>query len=229
MRVSRSRAPSATTKSALTVPSWISSASGVLSRNASGPATADRSIGRRLDPRRDRPVVRPQRQLHPQRNPPSHALHDPHQPRRTLGAPRHEVDHPNRSVVRLEFGLEHERPRPVAPGRRAHRARRRETPATVPLVADQRGETRRGVVARQAKPVDRAVATHEGAGLGVADEAVVLDPHDNLLSIARASSNESPRSDTRCSSPWSAPSTIGRSVRSATAPTMAPDLGAGER
>ncbi len=38
--VSRSRAPSTTTKSAVTVPSRTSSSSGVLSRNASGPAVA---------------------------------------------------------------------------------------------------------------------------------------------------------------------------------------------
>ena len=47
------------------------------------------------------------------------------------------------------------------------------------LVAEQRGEARAGVEAREAEPVDRAVAADERRGLQVADQAVVLDPHQS--------------------------------------------------
>jgi hypothetical protein len=43
------------------------------------------------------------------------------------------------------------------------------------LVAEQRGEARRRVEARQAHPVDRAVPADEGGGLQVADDSVVFD------------------------------------------------------
>ena len=58
-----------------------------------------------LNPRHDRPVVRTQRKLHPHRHPTPQALHDPHQPRRPVAPPGHEVDHPHRAVWGLEIAL----------------------------------------------------------------------------------------------------------------------------
>ena len=141
------------------------------------PGGGDHPVRRELDPRHDRPVVRAQRELHPHRNPAPQALDDPHQTRRALTSPRHEVDHADGAVRGLELGLEHERPGPVATRGRAHLAGRREQPAPMPLVPQQGREARRGVKARQAQPVDRSVAADQRRGLQVADEAVVLERH----------------------------------------------------
>ena len=54
-------------------------------------------------------------------------------------------------------------------------AGRRDAPVAVALVAEQRGEAGVGIEARQAQPVDRAVAGDQRAGQHVADEPVVLD------------------------------------------------------
>ena len=89
--------------SASTFPSATCSGSDVVSRNASGPGSCDRTVGGELDPRRDRSVVRAQGELHPHRDPASQAFDDAHQTRRSLAASGHEVDHPDRAVRRLEL------------------------------------------------------------------------------------------------------------------------------
>ena len=60
-------------------------------------------------------------------------------------------------------------------------------------VAEQRGEARARVEARQAQPVDRAVAADQRGRLGVADERVVLDPHGERYCTPRASLREHPQ------------------------------------
>ena len=125
MSVRRARDPSATTNSALTVPSRTSSATRRAEPERVGPRGGDRPVGRQLDPRCDRPVIRPQRKLHPHRNAAAQALDDPHEPRRALGATGHEVDYANRAFRRLVLGLEHKSPRPIA----TRRCRTRPPPA----------------------------------------------------------------------------------------------------
>ena len=82
-------------------------------------------------------------------------------------------------VVGLELGLEDQRAVAVAARDvRRHRAGRREQPAAVLGVAEQRGEAGAGVEPRQAQPVDRPVAADQRGGLAVADQRVVLDATD---------------------------------------------------
>ena len=71
----------------------------------------------------------------------------------------------------------HERVLAVTALDRLDLAVRREQPAAVLIVAEQRGEAGARVEAREAEPVDRAVPPDERRGLQVADQAVVLDPH----------------------------------------------------
>ena len=77
----------------------------------------------------------------------------------------------------MEVELVHERAFAVPPLGVGHLAVRREQPAAVPLVAEQRREAGVRVEAGQAEPVDRAVAADERSRLQVADQAVVLELH----------------------------------------------------
>src|SRR5438094_84191 len=79
------------------------------------------------------------------------------------------------AATRAELWLQHAGVAPVPAGGPTHLAGRREQPASVLLVAEERGEARAGIEAREAQPVDGPVAADEGGGLGVADERVVLD------------------------------------------------------
>ena len=88
--------------------------------------------------------------------------------------------------VGLPLGLEHERVRPVAPAGLPGIGPRRDDPAAVVGVPEQRREAGAGVEARKARPVDRAVAPDERCRLQVADEAVVLDARHQRSSISSA-------------------------------------------
>ena len=85
----------------------------------------------------DRAVVGPQTQLHAHRHATPQALHDAHQLGGAIAAARHEVDQPHGALGGLEVRLEHQRPRPVAPGDALRLPCRRHQPAAVPLVAQQ--------------------------------------------------------------------------------------------
>ena len=52
---------------------------------------------------------------------------------------------------------------------------RRDPPAAMLVVAEQRGEAGFGIETRPAQPVDRAVAPDQGGGLAIADQGMVLD------------------------------------------------------
>ena len=78
-------------------------------------------------------------------------------------------------VSRLELGLQHERVTAIAAARRVELALRLDRPVPVLGVAEQRGEDRARVEARQAEPVDAAVTADERGGLEVSDQPVVLD------------------------------------------------------
>ena len=139
------------------------------------PGGGNDPVRRRLDPRDDRGVVRAQRKLHLHRDPPPEALDDPHQARRAFASPRHEVDHPHRTLGRLEIGLQHKCPWSVATRAGLHFPGRREKPAAMPRIPQQGREARRGIETREAQPVHRSVTTNESRGLHVTDQAVVLD------------------------------------------------------
>ena len=81
------------------------------------------------------------------------------------------------AVLGVKVELVHERVLSVPALDPLDLAARREQPAAVLLVPEQRGEAGARVEAREAEPVDRAVPPDERRGLQVADQAVVLDPH----------------------------------------------------
>ncbi len=134
------------------------------------------------DPGHRRPVVEADDQIQRHRHGAAHALHHPHQVG-SRPAYRHAVREADAAFVAVEGRLEDERAGPVAPldpqaaAARAVGRRRRDLPASVRAIAEQRGEARTRVEAGQAQPVDRAVAPDERGRLGVSDERVVLDPH----------------------------------------------------
>ena len=89
------------------------------------------------------------------------------------------------SGIGLKVGLQDERALPVAASRLHDIARRRQQPAAMIRRAQQRGETRRRVEARQAKPVDGPVAGNQRRRLAVADQGVVFNPrrHEQPSSV----------------------------------------------
>src|SRR5215208_2956352 len=89
---------------------------------------------------------------------------------------RHTVDDAGGSVVGLELRLKHETSWPVPPRDARDPAGRRDQPPPVTLVAQQRGEAGPRIEAREAEPVDRAVAADQRGRVRVADERVLLDP-----------------------------------------------------
>ncbi len=127
------------------------------------------------DPGHGGPVAEAQHQLHPHGHLAAQARDQAHDVR-SLAARRHEVEHPDRALGGLEDGLQHQGVGQVA-ARDAHvLGRGRDLPAAVGLVAQQGGEAGVGIEPRPAQPVDRAVDGHQGGGLAVADQGVVLDP-----------------------------------------------------
>ncbi len=127
------------------------------------------------DPRAHAAVVEPQTQLHRDRHRPPHALHDPHDVG-DLVARRHEVQHPHGTRVRLPRRLQHQRLSHIPTRALPVPRRRRYPPPAVRLITQQRRETRGRVEVRQAQPVHRPVPVHQGPGVQVTDERVVLDP-----------------------------------------------------
>src|SRR6185437_14382351 len=84
-----------------------------------------------------------------------------------------EVVHAHGALVVLPDRLEHES-LPTVAARRRTAGGRREQPAAVVGVAEQRREAGAGVEAWEAQPVDRAAPLDERGGLQVADEGVVF-------------------------------------------------------
>src|SRR5205807_10398497 len=97
-----------------------------------------------------------------------------------LVADRHEVDDLYRALGCIELGLEHERAIAVSPTRRTASDSRRDLPASVVLLSQERGETRAAVEPRRTQPVDRAVVADERGGLRVADHGVLLDSRSHF-------------------------------------------------
>ena len=141
----------------------------------------DRDPGVVLEPAHpgdDRAVVEAEHELHPHRHAPLEPLDDPDDVG-SVAARRHEVGHADAAVLGVEVELVHERVLAVAALDALDLAVGREQPAAVALVPEQGGEARARVEAREAEPVDRAVAPDERRGLQVADQPVVLDPHQS--------------------------------------------------
>src|SRR5215217_3934589 len=131
----------------------------------------ERTIRRWLDPRLDRTVIRTHR------NATSQPLHDPHHARRPLSSARHEINQPDRALGGFEVGLKHQRSGPGAPRVGPNLTGRRDEPAPVPIIPEQRREARGGIEAGEAEPVDRAVSPYKSGGLQIADQAIVLKKH----------------------------------------------------
>ena len=148
---------------------------GVRKQSASGPAIATRACVDPPHPRHDLAVVEADHELGAHRHLAVEALDDPHDVRRAATR-RHEVDRAHRSLVGLVDRLQDQRVVAVPARRPVNAGRRREQPAAVIGVAEQRREARTRVEAREAAPVDRPVAADERRRLQVADERVVLDP-----------------------------------------------------
>src|SRR5204863_3896882 len=115
------------------------------------------------------------------------ALDHPEHVRMAL-ARRHAVDDLDDAVLGLELRLEDERRVAIAAPRPPHPAAWRDEPAPVLRRAEERGEAGSRVEARDAQPVDRAVAADQRGRLVVADERVVLERqrHAHRLRAATA-------------------------------------------
>ena len=138
-------------------------------------------------PRRPSAVSEPDDQLRAHRHNTAAADDETHEvgpgPLPTQG---HEVDHDDGAAIGGgELGFEDQRAAPVAaPGPHARlrfRGGWRDPPTAIARVAQQRRETRPGIEAGPAEPVDRAVLGDERGGLAIADERVILDAtrHEN--------------------------------------------------
>ena len=147
-----------------------------------GPRDGDAGVIHAAHPRDRSAVVEADHELRAHRDAPVQPLHDPHDVR-SLSSRRHEVDHPYRALRGRVDRLEDERVVAVAPGRALDLRLRRDEPAAVVRVAEERREARARVEAGKAAPVDRARAADQGGGLEVADQRVVLDPHARTLRL----------------------------------------------
>jgi hypothetical protein len=125
-------------------------------------------------PRHDVAVVEPQPQLHPHPHPARHAGDQPDDVG-GLTTRGHAVGDPDRALGRVPLAVQHEGLGPVrAPGAGAAGGWSEQPPARG-LVPQQRGEAGGGVEPGQAQPVDRPVPAHQGRGVQVAEQPVVLD------------------------------------------------------
>src|SRR5439155_23842400 len=101
-------------------------------------------------------------------------LHDPYDVR-GLAPWRHELDHPHGALVCLEYRLEDERVAPIAAAGPSHYHGRRQEPAAVIRLTQQRGKAGTGVEAGEAAPVDGPLSADKRRRLEVADQRIVLD------------------------------------------------------
>ena len=76
----------------------------------------------------------------------------------------HEVDHARAAAAAGHLGLEHQGVWPIPLLDAQHLRGGMDGPVAVVVVAKQLGEASIGVDARQAQPVDRAVARYQGDG-----------------------------------------------------------------
>ncbi len=200
VRRNGTRSPASTVNSATVVRSSPCVLTGVRSDSASGPGDSQQRVSQPPYPRHHASVVEADDELHPHRHSAVNALDHPDHVRHDV-ARRHEVHQAHRPLARLELRLEHQRPLAVPTGGTADLALRRDQPATVALVSEERGEAGRRVEPRHAQPVDGAVAPHQSRGLGVADERVVLDAerHCRILNEAAAAKRNAPSQPSRAS------------------------------
>ncbi len=125
-------------------------------------------------PGRGLPVLEPRGQRHPHVDLAGHPLDQPDQHR--IGAAyRHAVGHPDDARGGGELGLQHQRAGQVPAPDLADPAGRGDLPVTIPLVAEQRGETGFGIEPGQAQPVNRAVPADQRGRVQVTDECIVFD------------------------------------------------------
>src|SRR5205814_6143973 len=99
------------------------------------------------------------------------ALNDPHQVDLFDALVyRHEVDYRDNAIRRFEFSFEDQRIAPVLTSRVFYVSFGSDQPPPISLVAEQRGEARGRIEARNAQPVDGSVLTDQRGGAGGADD-----------------------------------------------------------
>ena len=125
-------------------------------------------------PRNNGAIIEANDQLHRHPHLPALPLDDANHIRR-LCPHRHAVDHRDGAVGCFVFGFEHERTFSIASARRLNFADRGQQPPPTLRAAEQCGKTGAGIKARQAEPIDGAVAANERRSMAVADEGIVFD------------------------------------------------------
>src|SRR5262249_4313831 len=134
------------------------------------------------DPGHDASVIETYDQLSMQRHAPAPALdHAQHLHVARIAGQVQAIDQRHAAFAGLEHGLQHPGLALVAPRHRAHSALGREQPVAVLLVAEDRGEARAGVEARDTQPVDRAGARDEACPARIADERVLFERNAHSL------------------------------------------------
>ena len=148
---------------------------GGVQRHQVGPGDgAHGAVRQSRDPRHRPPVVEAQDQLGAHRDAAALAADDPDDV--GVAAPRrHEVHHGDGAARRLDPRLEDQRVAAIAAGDARAVLDRRDRPASVLAIAEQRGKARRRVEARPAQPVDRSGARDQRRGLAVANQRVVFE------------------------------------------------------
>src|SRR5207248_4364970 len=125
-------------------------------------------------PGNDLSIIEADDQLHLHRNFASQSFNDANDVR-VLAARRHEIDQAHGATLCFDFRFQDKRVSTVPATRFYDVFLREKPPVSVSRIAQKRGKARRRVKPRKTKPINTAVATHERAGLRIAQKRVILD------------------------------------------------------
>ena len=146
-----------------------------------GPDDGAQPIGAAPHPRHGAAVVEPEQDLGLHFDGTGFAAHQAHQVDLVLVRRlRHEVGEGHGSAGGLEPCLQDRGARKIAARHSRPGFGRADDPAAVLDAPQERGETGGRIEARQAQPIDRAVAVHERRGARIADQSVVFDQARHL-------------------------------------------------
>ncbi len=135
----------------------------------------DAALRQLLDPGDKRAIVEAQHKLDAHRHPPAQAAHQPHQIERPVPRPE-EVGQLDGALVGLKGRRQHQRAVEIAPRDAGRGVGRCYQPAAVLRLAEECRKAGRRIKARQAQPIDRAVAPDQRRRRAIADQRVILDP-----------------------------------------------------
>src|SRR5262249_24342951 len=94
---------------------------------------------------------------------------------RVFAARWHEIDQPHGAALGFNFRVQNERLSTITAARRRNLFFRKKAPMAIRGVSEKRRKASRRIEPWKAKPIDAPVATHQRAGLRVAQERIVLD------------------------------------------------------